>query len=1297
MNIRESAAPALAKLLAWDASFLPVLEEVQHDGAVVTVRIAAPGTPVSGIASWPLAQRTAVAVQLVAATAFLFERGWYPERALLRQARVSRGKDGVWLRLAGLPRWQLEDPRLERRLRRTLVAEETVLVRLLSPVLAAVVPEHDAALQDAARAQPAWEAPPAWLGVLCARVRGQAALNHPAGRGRALWARRFRVPDPGVAWVDEPALLAALAGASRLAVAPGRGEVVAGMLDESDVARAVAHASAQGRDCIVLTALSLPGATRVGLAGGLDAVWLLAARGDLAHAHARAAAEAGVQNALLARRVLEAGAASAFTFAPQMPEAEDDHHALTSPLARRALAWLEQSPVGLRTTEVALLDIEAATALAELERLGLARRHGEIWRATHARTRTGLQDWRALAETLPLESGAGTIARAMSSGDPGPASTWCEARLERGDAGDVLEVAEFLASRPGFRLLAAEVCLWQGALVEAHAALEGVPAEERSSRWHALAAWWAESSGFAKRAASELAKVTRAAVPDRLAARCDLVAAELAGRSGDRLGEKACLTRAAAWPGPTQLEAEMLLAAWHGPPALRSWRRRQRTELTDDGRASCLHLQALASHRRGAFTAAATGYRAALRSASGRNLRQLGEIHNDLGTAALFLDRPAIADRHLLLAQRLLERCGSARAASIALFNRAVLANDRLEWRLAMELIASGGAQRGGVEDISSAKDEAELARAELARGDVFACAQRLHKLERGLARHENVTLHEAVAALRAQLALARGDVAAAAAVARGAEESERRLITAVVDSDAGTVPPGGLPQRWGLALCAAGLAAWRNDTADTFRTVLAEALERTPREAAVALARMAAILARHSEQLGQPWVSLARRAEEILAGAGLDGWADILRRAQGLDPTRLVQALDAIVNAGSHALDQHNLQELLRALGGRWLEVVMNGATVASVGDVEGGGLESAAGGVVVRAGGVTHDVAHAALDLLVRHLATGTSAAAAAAMPVEGQLLGNSEALKVVREQIARFAPLPLTVLVLGEPGTGKEIVARDLHRASGCSGPFVAVNCAGIPATLLEGELFGVTRGAYTGADRDRQGLVEAAEGGTLFLDEIGELPRELQSKLLRLLQEGEVRRLGATRTRKVDVRFIAATNRDLRGAAASGEFRQDLYYRLAVAVIEVPPLRTRPDDVEALARHVVERLGRELGRPAVRLAPVAIDLLRSAPWPGNVRELESVLARAVAAARPGEILGPGRFPEFARGRAEASPRVPWSAALAGFRRHYFVNLLRECGGNRSETARRAGVSRQTLLHHLRELKIGDADKE
>ncbi|MFH1177599.1 MAG: sigma 54-interacting transcriptional regulator, partial [Acidobacteriota bacterium] len=305
---------------------------------------------------------------------------------------------------------------------------------------------------------------------------------------------------------------------------------------------------------------------------------------------------------------------------------------------------------------------------------------------------------------------------------------------------------------------------------------------------------------------------------------------------------------------------------------------------------------------------------------------------------------------------------------------------------------------------------------------------------------------------------------------------------------------------------------------------------------------------------------------------------------------------------------------------------------------------------------------------------------------------LLGASRSLAELRVEISRWAPLPATVLVLGEPGTGKELVARELHRQSGRSGAFVPLNCAGVPAALLEAELFGVVRGAYTGADRDRGGLVEAAEGGTLFLDEIGELPGELQAKLLRLLQDREVRRVGATRSRKVEVRFVAATNRDLRAAVAAGTFRQDLFYRLAVAVIEVAPLRERPEDVDILAHHFVNHFAAAFCRPGVRLAPAAGELLAQGHWPGNVRELESAVARAVASARAGELLGPDRFPGIAAAAGAPVALAPWAQAFEGFRRSYFAALLRESGGNRTQAARRAGLTRQALFYQLRQLGLG-----
>jgi transcriptional regulator with GAF, ATPase, and Fis domain len=231
-------------------------------------------------------------------------------------------------------------------------------------------------------------------------------------------------------------------------------------------------------------------------------------------------------------------------------------------------------------------------------------------------------------------------------------------------------------------------------------------------------------------------------------------------------------------------------------------------------------------------------------------------------------------------------------------------------------------------------------------------------------------------------------------------------------------------------------------------------------------------------------------------------------------------------------------------------------------------------------------------------------------------GELIGRGPALEAVARQIELVASTGAAVLILGESGTGKELVAREVHRRSGRSArPLIKVNCAAVPRELYESEFFGHARGAFTGALRDRAGRFELADGGTLFLDEVGEIPLELQAKLLRVLQEGELERIGEERTRKVDVRLIAATNRDLRAEAEAGRFRQDLYFRLSVFPIELPPLRRRAEDIPVLAEHFLDLSARKLGRPKPRLTLADAQRLQRYGWPGNVRELQHVIERAV----------------------------------------------------------------------------------
>jgi DNA-binding NtrC family response regulator len=297
---------------------------------------------------------------------------------------------------------------------------------------------------------------------------------------------------------------------------------------------------------------------------------------------------------------------------------------------------------------------------------------------------------------------------------------------------------------------------------------------------------------------------------------------------------------------------------------------------------------------------------------------------------------------------------------------------------------------------------------------------------------------------------------------------------------------------------------------------------------------------------------------------------------------------------------------------------------------------------------------------------------------------ILGRSLAIQEIIAVIRRIADSPATVLITGPSGSGKEVVARALHGESRRRArKFVAVNCAAIPETLLEAELFGVRRGAYTDARADRPGMFQEAEGGTLFLDEIGELAPPLQAKLLRVLQEREVRPVGASAAEPVDVRIVAATNRDVRAAVADRTFREDLFYRLAVIEMGIPPLRDRADDILPLAEHFLARAAARARKPIVGFSSMANKRLLHHDWPGNVRELENAVERAVALCE-GDRISPDDLPETTRARKatfleEAAQRA---MTIEQLDRAYAQLVLRSTGGNKQRAAALLGVDRRTL---------------
>jgi transcriptional regulator with PAS, ATPase and Fis domain len=300
------------------------------------------------------------------------------------------------------------------------------------------------------------------------------------------------------------------------------------------------------------------------------------------------------------------------------------------------------------------------------------------------------------------------------------------------------------------------------------------------------------------------------------------------------------------------------------------------------------------------------------------------------------------------------------------------------------------------------------------------------------------------------------------------------------------------------------------------------------------------------------------------------------------------------------------------------------------------------------------------------------------------EPELTGESPAFRAALDLARKAAPSAAPVLVQGETGTGKELVARFVHGASPrAGGPFVPVNCAALPESLLESELFGHERGAFTGADRRRRGLVELARGGTLFLDEIGEMPLALQAKLLRVLEEKEVRRLGSEAATKVDFRLVAATNRDLAALVREGRFREDLYYRLAVFAVTLPPLRERPGDAERLARHLAGRMAGGGRRPPPALSEEAVAALRRYAWPGNVRELRNAIDRALVLAPPGGPIEPAHLGLASTGAAGAGGGGGGEVlTLEEAERRAVAAALAASGGKKGEAARILGTSLPTL---------------
>lgn len=1234
-------------LAFWDAPFLPGREP-------------APGKPLLEASNLPLPCRRQLASQLLAAVGFILQQGYFPGRGLLRAARFTQKDGQVQLHLSRFPSRAL-DEQLEARLARRGLGERLAWL-VLRPFLTALLPE-EAAFWQRPPADP-WAWPREALEHLLAKDRGKKALEHPAGFGRALWARQYRLPTAGVFYCQDAGLL------SRLSSLPG---VRVGAWSEESLGAVQGEGLARFQEEVVLSSVALPGVPSLPLKGENPFWCFLPRQGEPRAARSLAGVEAA-DAASLGVALAELVAAAWGSNREQVPKLEG----LLSYSARRLWQLLVGSGVGLRREEAARLVSSGQAALEELERFSLVvRRFGR-----YQPVGVGPRDpaaCRELAAKLE-DSPTGWVCQALLSGPPSALMAWAEERLQREEAAALLALGPAAWQVGALAPHLAEAALACGFLSMA----EGLWQKAAGVHAALLRAWWAAEAGDGEALHQALPRLQgEDGLPARLEGRKWLLLAHWAERQGKEATARQwggrVLELSRHWP-KLAVEAAFFLGRetlqefcsedWPRPVRQRAW-----------------HLAGILAFRKACYPQAQADFAQALACASGENPLRLGELLADAGSAALLTEKPLAAERLLSAAEFWLGLAGSHRAISLVRFNRAVLANDRLQWQRAQELLQSLAATGQQGEDGFWL---VEWARSWLACGEVERVSPWRARLQELAQSSSHESLRQGAAAVLAHEALLLSAWEEAKSWAAAAEPSEQKLLQAFLAAAGGEPATQGLSQRWGMALAAELLALARERPAEASRRA-AQALAAGELEAALGVAR--ALLAGPGWGLEVPSLlrPLLPQVKSRLREAGMEGWLALLRRRLGLDAVEVVQAVEALLPAVPPAAALPAWGQLASSLGLTALRLCRGPQELVRLGN-QVGTWRGEVAGFVVEAAPEPSEEARAILATVLRHLPLPE-----AERPGEGDslgLTGHSEAMASLRREILRFGPLPVTVLICGQPGTGKERVARALHRVSGRRGEFVAVNCAGMPEGLLEAELFGVVRGAFTGADRDRPGLVEQAEGGTLFLDEIGELPLSLQAKLLRLLQEKEVRRLGGTRTRRVDVRFVAATNRDLAQAVQAGTFRRDLYDRLATVTLVVPALDRRREDIPQLVEELVASMSEQLGLARVQVESEVLVVLSQRAWPGNVRQLESVLLQALVRCQPGGRLTLAHLPNEA---PEPAPGVsPWEQAKQAFARRYFSQLLAACGGNRSRAAQLAGLSRQSLHYHLRQLGL-EAVKE
>ncbi|MCG6962394.1 MAG: sigma 54-interacting transcriptional regulator, partial [Acidobacteria bacterium] len=954
----------------------------------------------------------------------------------------------------------------------------------------------------------------------------------------------------------------------------------------------------------------------------------------------------------------------------------------TSPRRRNRIGRvLSLLPDGIpEAMAMSLADLRAADFTRRAQALGAIHSDGR-WRlpSPPRMRRDALHS--EIAGLFPPGSGAHHRHLLLAGDDGGEALGWVRAQAESLESGEALST--FTEVEPEsvpveVRLALTEVALGELNLTEARRWLSGVSKKE-------AAPWtrWLHAIDTPPEVARELAPGDEEACAPRAAAEVALRLLEGAALGTEAGGSQAAaaLQRCAARVGGLarrRLEMNLHVLTGNNSCRDREWRRAV-TAGSVVLRRELAHRMALVMLVEGRHRASARLLRrvADEEPAPGR----AGLIQLDLGRASLFEGDTAAADRHHLQAFRLLQAAGFRFRTRIVLFNMAVSDLDKLEVNRARARFSAS--DDGRPDDFL----DWERTRLALAIGDERRFIEGVRRLPpQDVAEADGVG--EATAFLRGVAALLRHDVAAAVdLLERGGQEGSTWLPLAKTLLGETSPGRGEGPDPWGLELCSRlASAVVRGDDARVV-SLLEDAPPSLPSRA-LAVALCERIFGRQ-QAVG---ASVRARAASVLADAGLDGWARSLQ-GDGTAGAEVMTVLGRLLEEGSlGALGAGEVEELLGGLGVTGLEVRLagNGNVVWRVGEGEESDATEGSDISLVALGSPTHNRAlwrllAATVSLLVDPGQKEPDSEAAAS-----GFYGVSDPVRKLRAELERLAPASVPVTILGETGVGKEVAARALHRLSGRRGRFVGVNMAAVPAALVESELFGSVRGAYTGADRERSGLAVAAHHGTLFLDEIGDLDLALQAKLLRFLESHEVRPVGSDRAREVDVRIVAATHRDLTKLVETGAFRADLFYRIASVTVTIAPLRDRPDDIPVLRELFEGSLQRRSGRKPLRWSRDAEACLLRHHWPGNVRELRSVIEVAAVHAEGG-IVRPEHLPFDTS--VEPVSATSYEEALTQFRRRLFRSALGRHGGNRSAAARDLGISRQTLLYHIRTLGLTD----